>query len=64
MSFTSYLVNMGIDAELGIVGLLGLLSAVAMLIEGNMLLTVVFLVVGALPLLYSRYRARELGIRY
>jgi hypothetical protein len=64
MSFTSYLVNMGIDAVLGIVGIIGLLAAFGSFINGNNIVGAVFLVVGALPLLYTRYRAKKQDITY
>lgn len=64
MSFTSYLINMGIDALLVIVGFVGLVASFAMLIEQNMVLAVIFLIIGGLPILYTRYRARKLGITY
>lgn len=47
-----------------IVGFVGLVASFAMLIEQNMVLAVIFLIIGGLPILYTRYRARKLGITY
>ena len=64
MSFTSYLKNLGIDVAAGLVGLLGLLGAAGHFIQGNSVIAVVFLVVGVLSLLFTRYRAQWEGKRY
>ena len=55
---------MGIDAVLGIVGIIGLLAALGSFLNGNNIVGLVFLVVGGLPLLYTRYRAQKENITY
>lgn len=64
MSFTNYLKQIGIDIVLGIVGLIGILGAIGSLMEGAMIMALVFFVVGALCLLYMRYRAQWKGVSY
>lgn len=64
MSFANYLINMGIDVVLGIVGVFGILAAVASVFAGEMGMALIFLIVGGLPLLYTRYRAKKKGITY
>lgn len=64
MSFTSYLINMGIDAVLGIVGLGLIFGGLMMFFRMETLIGSLMIVVGLLPILYTRYRKKELGITY
>lgn len=64
MSFRSYLMNMGIDVVLGLAGLIGLLGAAGHYMEGNTIIATIFLIIGGLSLLYTRYRAQKKGITY
>lgn len=65
MSFKNYLVNLGIDAALGIYAVVFGVVGFGMIAMGeSALLGAFFLVTAGLSLLYTRYRKQKKGITY
>lgn len=65
MSFKNYLVNMGIDAALGVYGIVFGFAGLGLIATGESPIAGVFFAVTAgLSLLYTRYRKQRKGITY